>query len=175
MLHITRHKEKPVKRIFCFVLICILSIALPAFAEEAPKTTKAPQASQANKPKADTPAPVTSRTTPIFIGQAGADNLGSMLAFELKSACNTSSLFKMTGEDVPKITVMITTMSEFADRPAIGSVYSIVWVFSENANNLKYFLAQDTGIVTADNVTMLATSIANKTDQIALQYGYLFE
>jgi hypothetical protein len=50
-----------------------------------------------------------------------------------------------------------------------------VWVFSENSNNLKYFLAQDTGIVTADNVTMLATSVADKTDQIALQYAYLFE
>ncbi|MEZ0575740.1 hypothetical protein [Halodesulfovibrio aestuarii] len=160
------------KKLLCFVLICITCAAVPAFAKEAPKQTKATQVSD---PKADTPAVLTSRTTPIFIGQQGADNLGSMLAFELKSACNTSSLFKMTNEDVPKITVMITTMSEFSDRPKIGSVYSIVWVFSEDANNLKYYLAQDTGIVTADNVTMLATSIANKTDQIALQYGYLFE
>lgn len=160
------------KRLLCFVLICITFAAIPAFAEEAPKATKA---SQAAEPKADTPAVLASRTTPIFIEQKGADNLGSMLAFELKSACNTSSLFKMTGDEVPKITVMITTMSEFADRPKIGSVYSVVWVFSENSNTLKYFLAQDTGIVTADNVTMLATSVANKTDQIALQYGYLFE
>ncbi|SIO00029.1 hypothetical protein [Halodesulfovibrio marinisediminis] len=160
------------KRLLCFVLICITFTVLTAFAEAAPKTTKATQSAQ---PKADKPAVITSRTTPIFIEQKGADNLGSMLAFELKSTCNTTSLFKMTGDDVPKITVMLTTMSEFTDRPTIGSVYSIVWVFSENANNLKYYLAQDTGIVTAENVTMLATSIANKTDQIALQYGYLFE
>lgn len=160
------------KRLLCFVLILTAFMTLPAFAEEASKPTKAAQTTQ---PKADKPAVITSRTTPIFIEQKGADNLGSMLAFELKSACNTSTLFKMTGEDVPKITIMLTTMSEFADRPAIGSVYSIVWVFSEDANNLKYYLAQDTGIVTADNVNMLATSIANKTDQIALQYGYLFD
>lgn len=160
------------KRLLCFLLICIAFAAIPAFAEEAPKSTKAVQPAP---PKANTPAVVTSRTTPIFVEQKGADNLGSMLAFELKSACNTSSLFKMTGDDVPKITVMITTMSEFADRPKIGSVYSVVWVFSENSNNLKYYLAQDTGIVTVDNVSALATSVANKTDKIALQYGYLFE
>ncbi len=160
------------KQLLCFILICITFTVLPAFAEEAPKPAKAVQPAT---PKADTPAAVTSRTTPIFIEQKGADNLGSMLAFELKSACNTSSLFKMTGDDIPKITVMITTMSEFADRPKIGSVYSVVWVFSENSNNLKYYLAQDTGIVTVDNVSALATSVANKTDQIALQYGYLFE
>lgn len=160
------------KQLLCFLLICIAFAAIPAFAEEAPKPAKAAQPAP---PKADTPAVVTSRTTPIFVEQKGADNLGSMLAFELKSACNTSSLFKMTGDDVPKITVIITTMSEFSDRPKIGSVYSVVWVFSENSNNLKYYLAQDTGIVTTDNVSALATSVANKTDQIALQYGYLFE
>ncbi|KAF1076804.1 hypothetical protein [Halodesulfovibrio sp. MK-HDV] len=160
------------KQLLCFILICIAFAAIPAFAEEAPKPAKTVQPAA---PKADTPAVVTSRTTPIFVEQKGADNLGSMLAFELKSACNTSSLFKMTGDDVPKITVIITTMSEFADRPKIGSVYSVVWVFSENSNNLKYYLAQDTGIVTVDNVSALATSVANKTDQIALQYGYLFE
>lgn len=157
------------KRLLCLTLICIIFTAIPAFAKEALKTA------QTAAPKADTPTVLASRTTPIFIEQKGADNLGSMLAFELKSACNTSSLFKMTGDDVPKITVIITTMSEFTDRPKIGSVYSVVWVFSENSNNLKYYLAQDTGIVTADNVSMLATSVANKTDQIALQYGYLFE
>ncbi|OBQ50234.1 hypothetical protein [Halodesulfovibrio spirochaetisodalis] len=160
------------KRLFCLVLICITFAALPAFAENAPK---APKNAQAAEPKKDTPTVIASRNTPIFIEQKGADNLGSMLAFELKSTCNTSSLFKMTGDDVPKITVMITTMSEFASRPKIGSVYSIVWVFSEDSNNLKYYLAQDAGIVTEENVSMLATSIADKTDQIALQYGYLFE
>lgn len=160
------------KRLLCFILICTALAAIPAFAAEAPKSTKATQPAA---PKANTPAVVTSRTTPIFVEQKGADNLGSMLAFELKSACNTSSLFKMTGDDVPKITVMITTMSEFTDRPKIGSVYSVVWVFSENSNNLKYYLAQDTGIVTEDNVSALATSVANKTDKISLQYGYLFE
>lgn len=164
------------KRLLCLLLICIAFAAIPAFAEEAPKPANAAQpAAQPAAPKADTPAVIASRTTPIFVEQKGADNLGSMLAFELKSACNTSSLFKMTGDDVPKITVMITTMSEFTDRPKIGSVYSVVWVFSENSNNLKYYLAQDTGIVTVDNVSALATSVANKTDQIALQYGYLFE
>jgi hypothetical protein len=172
MIYTGYTKEIMMKRLLCLVLICITFAALPAFAEQAQQPAKSTQAAE---PKADTPAVIASRTTPIFIEQKGADNLGSMLAFELKSVCNTSSLFKMTGDDVPKITVMINTMSEFADRPKIGSVYSIVWVFSENSNNLKYFLAQDTGIVTADNVTMLATSVADKTDQIALQYAYLFE
>jgi len=162
------------KRLVCFILICIAITALPAFAEKPPKAKIQTQA-QATEPKADTPVVLNARTTPVFIEQQGADSLGSKLSLELKGTCNSSSLFKLTGDDVPKITVILTTMSEFKDRPKIGSVYSAVWVFSENSNNLKYYLAQDTGIVTEENVTMLAASITNKTDQIALQYGYLFE
>lgn len=159
------------RRLLCFVLVLLAFSALPAFAEKAP----APEAVKEAAPKANTPVVLASRNTPIFIEQIGADNLGAMLAFELKSACNTSSLFKLANDDVPKLTIMITSVSEFPSRPQIGSVYSVVWVFSENSNNLKYYLSQDTGIVTKDNVKMLATSIANKTDQVAMQYAYLFD
>lgn len=159
------------KQILSFLLILFALSTLPAFAENA----SIPEAGKEAAPIADTPAELASRNTPIFIEQIGADNLGAMLSFELKSTCNTSSLFKLSNEDVPKITVMITSISEFPSRPQIGSVYSVVWVFSENSNNLKYYLSQDTGIVTKDNVKMLATSIANKTDQVAMQYAYLFD
>ena len=152
------------------ILLILLSVAiLPAYAEEA---AKKPEPAPA---VADTPAETTSRTTPIFISQKGADVLGSILAYEVTSACNSSSLFKLTTDDQPNISVMITTLAEFSSRPEIGSVYSIVWVFSENNSNLKYFLAQDAGIITKENTPMLAKTIAAKTDQLAMQYGYLFE
>ena len=161
------------KRILCFVLILTFCIALPAFAEEAPAKPAAPAVKA--EPKADKPAEVFSRQTPIFIAHKGTDVLGTNLVFELSNACNSSSLFKLTNEKQQNLSVLITTRPEFASRPEIGSVYSIVWVYSENNDNLKYFLAQDIGVVTKENAQTLARAIANKTDQIAMQYDYLFD
>ena len=97
------------------------------------------------------------------------------LVFELTNTCNSSSLFALKTDKEQNISVLITTHTEFPSRPEIGSVYSVVWVYSEDANNLKYFLAQDAGIVTKATAQALARSIANKTDQIAMQYEYLFD
>lgn len=157
------------KKILSLFLILLFALTLPAFAETAP-AGKTPAA-----PKADNPVPSHARTTPIFIAQKGADVLGSILAYEVTSTCNASSLFKLTTDDQPNISILITTLSEFSSRPEIGSVYSVVWVFSESNSNLKYFLAQDAGIITSENAPTLARAIAHKTDQIAMQYGYLFE
>ena len=161
------------KRILYVILILTVSLVVPAVAEDTPASPPAPAAKA--QPKADTPKEIYSRKTPLYIAHTGTDILGTNLVFELTNTCNSSSLFALKTDKEQNISVLITTHTEFPSRPEIGSVYSVVWVYSEDANNLKYFLAQDAGIVTKATAQALARSIASKTDQIAMQYEYLFD
>ncbi len=144
-------------------LVCGLLVPdARAAGEELPKAVK------------DAPQPVPDRSTAVSVEHDGADMAGTRLVFHLKELVNTSSLFSLTEADNPKITLLISSASEFPSRPEVGSAYAVVWVYSENKGNLPYYLGRETGVVSEATALELARRLAERTDGIAVKYSYLF-
>ncbi len=122
----------------------------------------------------NSPKDVADRSAPIAVEHEGADSLGSELALILKDRINTSSLFTLEQKDMPKFRLLLSTVSEFEDRPNIGSAYSAVWVFSQSEANLRHFISREVGIVNSDNIEEVATKLLERTDGLAVRYSYLF-
>ena len=123
----------------------------------------------------DKPAAVPDRNVSISVLHNGEDSLGAKLASELKNALNLSSLFKLTEEDEPKLRLLLKTAPEFPSRPAVGSVYSLVWVFSRNADSLEHFLAHETGVLNLEDIPGLVARILERADGLSVKYAYLFK
>ncbi|MGJ3521686.1 hypothetical protein ACR4XJ_01495 [Nitratidesulfovibrio sp. D1] len=132
-------------------------------------------AEAAPKAVADKPAPNVDRAVQVAVELEGTDSLGARLAFRLKDVFNASSLFVLSEKDAPKIRVLLSTTPEFPSRPAVGSAYSVVWVFSQSEGTLRHYLAREVGVVTAETVEDLVAHIAERTDGISVRYGYLFQ
>ena len=124
---------------------------------------------------ADTPSALGSRSTVVAVEHDGSDTIGAQLSFELKGLFNRSSLFKLSEKDGPKIRLLLSTSSEFPSRPHIASAYAAVWTFSQGEGTLSFFLSREVGLVGADEVDSLAARLAEKTDGIAVRYGYLLQ
>ncbi len=150
------------RTLFAFTLV--LFIVLPAMAEEPVK-----------KSIKDSPKAVSGRTTAVAVQHEGADSAGAKLAFQLKDSFNTSSLFDLTDMDVPKITLYISTVSEFPGRPEVGSAFAVVWTYSESEGTLKHYLSREVGVVNDATARAAAGRLAELTDVIAVKYRYLFE
>lgn len=146
-----------------FVLLLSAQVALAA----------APQ--QPATPVADKPAATANRSTAVAVEHEGTDTLGAKLAFQLKGVFNSSSLFTLSEKDGPKIKVLLSTVAEFPSRPNLASAYAVVWVFSQADGTLSFTLARDVGVVTADDLDALVAKIAERTDGVAVKYGYLFK
>ncbi len=123
-----------------------------------------------NKPK----KPVQ-HNTPIAVIFEGTDSIGSKLSTQIKELMNASNLFTLTEKDTPKIRIIISTKSEFSQRPGIGSVYTIVWLFSQSDTTLKHYLLHEVGLVTADEVNQIAAKIVEQTDNLSIRYNYLLQ
>lgn len=155
-------------------LVRALTLAL-TLALAAPALAAAPAAPAPGKPTPDTPAKVTSRQTQINIVHEGSDSVGARLSTRLKELFNASNLFQLNEKDAPKMRILLNTQAEFSERPGVGSIYSIIWVFSQSENHLGYLLARDLGTLSPDEVDNLAAKIVERTDGIAVKYGYLFQ
>lgn len=125
--------------------------------------------------KPDTPAQPPQRKTQISVTHEGSDSIGARLSTRLKELFNASNLFQLNEKDAPKIRLAIVTQPEFNERPHVGSIYSILWLFSQSEGHLGYLLARDMGALSADDVDNLAAKIVERTDGIAVKYGYLFQ
>lgn len=123
----------------------------------------------------DNPAPVSENSAPVGVVHDDVDQLGTRLAFRLKETFNKSTLFQLTSKDEPKIKVIVATKPEFPGRPHIGSVYSVVWIFSSGENVLTHYLASEAGTVDAATIDAAAEALAARTAAVAEQYAYLFE
>ncbi len=145
-----------------FSLFMVLGLSSQAFAEEAVAV-------------ANTPAQGYDRNTAVTLEHKGNDSLGARLAVQLKEDLNTSSLFTLEEEDTRKFRIILETVPEFDTRPAIGSAYSITWVFSQNEAILGHYIASEVGVFTADEIEGLAAKVLEKTDTFSVRYGYLFE
>lgn len=170
--------------IFALALVALVAIApLCAWAQAqstSPAQTEASsqtdtQATQKGDDIPNTPAKVTTNTTPVAVVHGNVDQLGTRLAFHLKELFNTSSLFTLTSGDKPMIKVMVTTKPEFPGRPQVGSVYSAVWIFSSGENVLTHYLANEAGTVDNTTVDATAEALAATTAAVAEKYAYLFE
>lgn len=148
------------------VLVGILSLlAIPALAAETKKGEDVP----------DKPTRITERNTPIAVEYEGTDTIGSRLSTRVKEVLNSSNLFTLNEKDMPKIRILIATTPEFPTRPGVGSAYSVVWLFSQSESILRHFLAREVGVLTPDEVNDLAAKIVERTDALAVRYGYLFQ
>ena len=114
--------------------LCVLMLALTAPVIQAATP-------QAGAPKADKPAKVDARSTPVWVELEGTDSIGARLGMRLKEAFNGSNLFSLTDKDMPKMRLLVSTQSEFPGRPGVGSVYSICWTFTQGEGYLGYLLA----------------------------------
>ena len=156
LLHHARHMILPVS---CAALFCTMNAISVAAAERS---------------LPDTPLQVMQRSNPITVEHDGADALGARLATRLKEGFNSSNLFKLEAKDTPKFRILISSESEFSDRPSIGSAYAVVWVFSLSDSTLRHYLAREVGILTPDNLDDLAARLIESTDNLAVRYSYLF-
>lgn len=129
---------------------------------------------QAGKPVADKPAKSTERRTVVAVIHEGSDSIGARLATRLKEVFNASNLFQLNDKDVPKVRLLVTTQPEFSTRPAVGSVYSIVWIFSQSDAHLGYLLSREMGTLSMEDVDGLVNQVIERTDGIAVKYSYLF-
>ena len=132
-------------------------------------------AADAAAPVPNKPGPAVERKTPVAVEYEGTDSIGSRLATRVKEAFNSSNLFSLTEKDTPKIRVLISTAPEFPSRPGVGSAYAVVWVFSQSESTLRHYLIREVGVLTGDEVNDLAAKIVERTDGLAVRYGYLFQ
>ena len=146
------------------IVVAGLLFAVPAVAADNTKTAIP-----------DKPARIVERNTPGAVEFEGNDSLGSRLSTRVKESLNSSNLFVLTEKDTPKIRVLIATVPEFADRPGVGSAYSVIWLFSQSESTLRHFLSREVGVLTPDEVDGLAARIIERTDGSAVRYGYLFQ
>lgn len=144
-----------------------LAIAAPTMAATPPPSP--------GKPAPDTPAKAAMRQTQIALQHEGTDSVGARLATRLKEMFNASNLFQLNEKDAPKVRILLGTRPEFPERPGMGSIYSVTWVFSQSESHLGYLLARDLGALSPDEVDDLAAKIAERTDGIAVKYGYLLQ
>lgn len=122
----------------------------------------------------DNPMRITPRNSPVSIEHEGEDALGARLSTRLKELLNGSSLFQLQEKDTPKFRILLSSASEFRDRPSVGSAYSVVWVFSLSDATLRHYLAREVGLLTPEQVDDIAARIVERTDNLAVRYSYLF-
>jgi len=149
----------------------------PALAPAATaSTTPAPIATTppATPEKAPVARPIQEKM-PVSVEFQGTDGIGQRLVYHLKEVFEKSAIFRLSGKDEKKIKVLVSTAEEFAGRPNTSSVFSVVWLYSENEGTLKYYLAATVGLVHAATVKESAEELAGRTHDIVTGYGYLFE
>ncbi len=154
-------------------LVCVLAVAGMAAAATPQAATQ-----QAGKPVQDKPEKGADRVTVISVTLEGTDSIGARLGTSLKERFNKSSLFTLNDDeekDQPKLYVMLETKAEFPDRPGVGSVYSVCWVFKQGKGYLGYLLARELGTVSYDEVGGLVDKLVERTDGIAAKYSNLWK
>ncbi len=154
--------------IVCMCFFMALASAEQGFAAEETKE-KAPKAAL------DTPAKTSQRETQISVVHTGSDNVGTLLSTRLKELFNASNLFALNEENSPKISLLLVSKAEFSDRPNVGSVYSVTWVFSQSSGHLRYLLAQEVDVLSPEDVDAVAAKLLERTDGLGVKYAYLFK
>lgn len=160
------------------LLLTVFFLCLPLSANAAEGTAESAAVGNgrdAANDKAPGKAALKTNATPIAVEHKGTDTIGIRLAYQLKEIFNTSSLFALNDKDAPKLLMLITTESEFPDRPSAGSIYSVIWVYSEGSNMLGSYLAHEIGVATRDEPADLAARLAERSSGLAARHAYIFK
>ena len=112
---------------------------------------------------------------PVMVVYEDMDSLGRRMVFNLRERFNKSGMFRLSGYKEKKIKLIIASQEEFQGRPGLSSIYSLVWTYSYAEDVLSTYLESQVGIIEAGHLQELAETIAARTDEIFLQYSYLFE
>ena len=170
------------RNVLLAVLLALLSASIiPAIVQAAQGQIRAATPGESN-PAADTDAAknMAARTaikagaTPIAVLHEGTDSLGAKLSYQLKEVFNSGTLFALNDKDEPKLQMIISTASEFPSRPGVGSLYCVVWTYSERPTALSNYLAQEVGVVTPENLSELTDKLAARTGGLAAKHSYIF-
>ncbi len=157
---------------FFFLVLLVISISGVAYAQDkrtVPDSKAKPEVSQPVE-KQDKKDGIA-----VVIEHVGNDELGGTLALKVKEKFRTSVLFQLVDKSKKSIRIKVVSRSEFNERPAIGSVYTVIWTFAESEGVVPFYLAEDLGLVTFQNIGSIAAKLVNRTDKIAEEYKYLFE
>lgn len=133
---------------------------------------------QAGEPVAEAPQATAERATTVGVFLEGTDSIGARLSTQLKERFNQSSLFHLNSEeekDEPELRLLLSTTPEFPDRPGIGSIFSVCWVFSQGRGYLGYLLGREIGTVNAEDMPALVDKLVERTDGIAARYSNLWK
>ncbi|SHN54864.1 hypothetical protein [Desulfovibrio litoralis] len=162
------------KLIFAVLTLAILFTSLSsALAQTNIKQTPAPQETSPS-PIPDNPNKIKEDRASISVEHEGNDNIGAKLAFMLKESFNTSSLFEL-GNKTPQIIILVSTAPEFEERPNIGSVYSVTWVFSQGGNTLRFYIGREVGTTDLEGLSGLVSKILERTYGLSQKYNYLLK
>ena len=183
-MHITHHAPCffPRRCLACFIILATLAFcSLPAVAAQNPGQSQ-PQATQGNS-AADTAtaqqmaakAAIKAEGTPVSVIHEGTDSLGAKLSYQLKEIFNSGTLFALNDKDEPKLQLIISTAAEFPSRPGVGSVYSVVWLYTERSTVLSNYLAHEVGAFSTDTLSTLADSLAARTSGLVAKHSYIFK
>jgi hypothetical protein len=112
---------------------------------------------------------------PVMVDYEDMDSLGRRMVFNLRERLNKSDLFRLSGYKEKKIKIFITSQEEFQGRPGLCSIYSLVWTFSYGQDVLSNYLDHQVGIVRANALDDLVETLVARTDEISMEYSYLFE
>lgn len=170
----------PYMTVLLFALLCCSA----SFAHAAAKSTASgqmrmsaeatPEADTNNAKLAAARAAIKAGATPISVQHDGTDTLGAKLAFQLKETFNSGTLFILNEADVPKLQLLISSVAEFPSRPGVGSVYTVIWLYSERSTVFSSYLAHDKGVITPDDLDDMASKLAARTAGIVAKHSYLF-
>ncbi|HMM37699.1 MAG TPA: hypothetical protein PKB11_02975 [Desulfovibrio sp.] len=117
--------------------------------------------------------PANKGRVPVVVDYEGEDALGQRLAFELREAFRASAGFRLTGTGDKGLRLRLRAVPEFKDRPGLGSIYAVSWLFSEGGNVLSYFLDSGLGVIDEGSLKREAQSLTARTDELSGRFAYL--
>jgi len=112
---------------------------------------------------------------PVMVDYEDMDSLGRRMVFSLRERLNKSDLFRLSGYKEKKLKIFIASQEEFQGRPGLSSIYSLVWTFSYGQDVLSNYLDHQVGIIRGNALDELVETLVARTDEISMEYGYLFE
>ncbi|WP_051564040.1 hypothetical protein [Desulfovermiculus halophilus] len=161
-------------RLVVLILFLLACPGQPAAQEQEPNATA--QEVQRVKNVQDVPQKVIEEgKIPIMVNYDGMDSLGRRMVFQLRERLNGSELFRLSGYKERKIKLFISSQEEFQGRPGLSSIYSLVWTYSYAEDVLSNYLDHQVGIIRANALDELVETLVARTDEISMEYGYLFE
>lgn len=162
--------------LFVFCAGAALAAQTPQSSVRAPIASEDTPAANADSARlAEARVAMKAGATPISVEHEGNDTLGAKLAMLLKENFNTGTLLALNDADVPKLQMLVATKPEFPSREAVGSVYSVIWVYSERSNVLSNYLAHESGILPPEDLEGLASRLASRTAGLAAKHSYIFK